>query len=333
MTPIDHAILEFCAKDYRRLKDLRADIPGGTLYRRAKRLIKIGWLERQGPLYRTTNTGHRNLFENQEGRWDQLKPFYPPLALIPTEVHRALVELIVAAVMARQNPTRSDRHPFFLCSGATLHWRTSLGEFVCLALGLDPAVHVVDCGSESGKSLFIRRTAAGDVASQRNLLDAPFVVLDEFLSADRAVRSALNPFLAGKVIVPFENEKVTMRPVPLLTLNPRSTPTSEGQLGLSAPLIRRAIIINLNAVVMPDLAANGGRAVSAAQAHGPITITPPTFNCEEHHAVIVGLLKAILKPEAHERVDVEVVVNLCTGMTAILANPTEAIAQVIQRLP
>lgn len=332
MSPIDRAILEFSATDFRRLKDLRADIPGGTLYRHAKRLIKIGWLERQGPLYRATNAGRRNLLEHQEGRWNQLEQFYPPLALIPTEEHRALVELIFAGVMARQHPTRGDRHPFFVCSGDTFHWKTSLGVFVCHALALDPAGHVVDCGSESGKSLFIRRTASGDIASERELLNAPFVVLDEFLAADRAVRSSLNPFLSGKLILPFENEKITIRPVPLLTLNPRAQATLEGQLGLSAPLIRRAIIANLNAVVMPDLASSGGRAVSAAQTQGPIMIKPPTFNCEERHGVIVGLLKAMLKPEAYERVDVEVVVNLCTGMTALLADQTDAIAQVIQRI-
>ena len=253
-------------QDFRRLTDLRADYPGSTIHRHAKRLIKIGWLERQGPLYRTTIAGRRNLLETQEGRWDQLEQFYPPLAFIPTEEHRALVELILAAVMVRQHPTRSDRHPFFLCSGDTLHWKTSLGEFVCLALGLDPAVHVVDCGSESGKSLFIRRTAAGEIASQRDLVTASFVVLDEFHTAERSVRYALNPFLAGRLILPFENEQVTMRPVPLLTLNPTSQPTLEGQLGLSAPLIRRAIIANLNAVHMPDLASSGGRALSEARA-------------------------------------------------------------------
>ena len=259
MTPTDRAILEFCATDFRRLKDLRAEYPGGTLYRHAKRLIKIGWLERQGPLYRATNAGRRNLAENQEGRWNQLAQFYSPLRLIPTEEHHALVELVLAAVMVRQHPTRGDCHPFFVCFGDTFHWKTTLGVFVCHALGLDPAVHVVDCGSESGKSLFIRRTASGDIASERQLVNAPFLVLDEFLAADRAVRSALNPFLAGNLILPLQNEQVTVRPVPLLTLNPRSHPTLEGQLGLSAPLIRRAIIVNLNGVVMPDLASNGGR--------------------------------------------------------------------------
>ncbi len=332
MTPIDRAILEFCAEGFRRLKDLRTEYPGGTLYRHAKRLIKIGWLERQGPLYRSTSTGLRNLSENQDGRWDQLAQVYPPLGLIPTEEHRGLIELIVAAVMVRQHPTRDDCHPFFVLFGGTFHWKTSLGIFVCHALGLNPAIHVVHCGTESGKSLFIRRTGSGDVASERQLLNAPFLVLDEFLAADRAVRSALNPFLTGNLILPFENEQVTVRPVPLLTLNPRPQPTLEGQLGLSAPLIRRAIIANVNSVVLPDLSVSGGEAVSAAHTQGPIMIKAPTCDCEEHRDVIVGLLKGILKPGAHQRVGVDVVVNLCSGMTAMVADPTEAIAQVIQRI-
>lgn len=332
MTPIDRAILEFCAKGFRRLKDLRTEYPGGTLYRHAKRLIKIGWLERQGPLYQSTHVGRRHLSENQEGRWDQLEQVYPPLGLIPTEEHRGLVELILAAVMVRQHPTRGDCHPFFVLFGDTFHWKTTLGIFVCHALGLDPAIHVVDCGSETGKSLFIRRTASGDVASERQLVNASFLVLDEFLAADRAVRSALSPFLTGNLILPFENEQVTVRPVPLLNLNPRPQPSLEGQLGLSAPLIRRAIIANVNAVVLPDLSVNGGEAMSAAHTHGPIMIKAPTCDCEEHRHVIVGLLKAILKPEAHQRVGVDVVVNLCTGMTAMVADPTEAIAQVAQRI-
>src|SRR6185295_10516087 len=332
MTPIDRDILEYCAKDFRRLKDLRSKYAGGTLYRHAKRLIKIGWLERQGPMYRATDVGRRNLSENQDGRWDQLEQVYAPLGLIPTQEHRGLIELILAAVMVRQHPTRNDCHPFFIIFGETFAWKTSLGIFVCHAFGLNPAIHVVHCGTESGKSLFIRRTASGDVASERQLLNASFSVLDEFLAADRAVRSALNPFLTGNLILPFENEHVTVRPVPLLTLNPRPQPTLEGQLGLSAPLIRRAIIMNVNAGVVPDLSVSGGEAVSAAHAQGPIMIKAPTCDCEAHRDVIVGLLKAILKPGAHQRIGVDVVVNLCTGMTAMLADPIEAIAQVLQRI-
>jgi hypothetical protein len=30
--------------------------------------------------------------------------------------------------------TRPDRHPYFVAFGSTLHWKTSLGIFVCHAL-------------------------------------------------------------------------------------------------------------------------------------------------------------------------------------------------------
>ncbi|GKS59798.1 hypothetical protein YTPLAS18_33250 [Nitrospira sp.] len=333
MDTTDQTILERCADDYRRLKELREQIPSGTLYRHTKRLCELGWLERKGAFYRTTETGRRNLFEaNWSRRWNRLEKLYPPLALIPTAVHRALIELIFAAIICRQYATRPDRHPFFVCAGGTLQWKTSAGIFVCHAVGLDPNLHTVDCGSETGKSLFVRRTATGAIAFQRDLLSTSFVALDEFQTADRAVRCALSPFLSGRLVVPCENERVTVRPVSLLTLNPRESATVESQLGLSAPLIRRAIVANVEATSMPDLAATGQDAISAAQRHPPLALNAPSVDCQRHHRVIVELVRGLLKPEAHDRVDVEVVVNLCTGMTALLTDAEEAIAQVCHRL-
>lgn len=333
MNTTDRAIMEACTDDFHRLKELRPHIAGGTLYRHAKRLCELGWLEKKGPFYRTTDTGRRNLIEaNSSRRWNQLEKLYTPLGLIPTAVHRALIELIFPAIICRQHTTRPDRHPFFVCVGSTLHWKTSAGMFVCHVVGLDPNIHVVDCGSETGKSLFIRRTGTGAITFQRDLLNTAFVVLDEFLTADRAVRSALNPFLSGRLMVPFENERVTVRSVPLLTLNPREGATVEIQLGLSSPLIRRAIIANVDAISIPDLAAMGQDALTAAQTHPPLTLSAPSVDCHRHHRAIVELVRALIQPEAQDRVDVEVVVNLCTGMTALISDAEEAIAQVCHGL-
>jgi hypothetical protein len=44
MTHHRSPILDSCATELRRLKDLSVDILGGSLYRHAKRLIKIGRL-------------------------------------------------------------------------------------------------------------------------------------------------------------------------------------------------------------------------------------------------------------------------------------------------
>ena len=109
-------------------------------------------------------------------------------------------------------------------------------------------MQVVDCGSEAGRSLTFRRGSDGTLVSKRALLETPFVVLDEFQLADRGVRSTLGIFLGGRLVMPVENEQLTVRPVPFLTLNPKNAPTVEGRLGLSAPLIRRALLANLDAV-------------------------------------------------------------------------------------
>ena len=181
MDPIDSAILTHCAEDFRPLKPLLQMIPKGTAYRHAKRLLQLGWLVREGRLYQSTDAGRRQLQAAQRGQqWNRLDAVYPPIKYLPTDVHRALFELVLAAVICRQYETRSDRHPFFVCAGGTLRWKSSLGIFLCHALGLDPGRHVVECASEAGKSLFVRRDSAGTVVYKRELLDTSMVVLDEF---------------------------------------------------------------------------------------------------------------------------------------------------------
>src|SRR5262249_2280120 len=172
MNLADRAILTHCCEDFRPLSALRGSIPSGTLYRHAGKLVRLGWLRRAHGLYQTTDAGLRQLSEGGTERWGRLTDLYPPLAMVPTPVHRALVELTWAAVVARRHLSRSDRHPFFAAIGATLRWKTSLGRFLCSSLGLDPADHVVDCGTESGKSLGIRRNGTGTFISKRELLNA-----------------------------------------------------------------------------------------------------------------------------------------------------------------
>jgi hypothetical protein len=333
MNAIDRQILEFCRDGFRPLKPLIGPIASGTVYRHTRRLGALGWLRKEGTLYRTTDAGLCELDAvNTPQPPDPLVTLYPPLAKAPTAVHRALIALILAATAARHHEVRPDRHPFFVLFGATLRWKSSAGRFLCHALGLDPATHVVDCGIETGKSLSFRRDGTGAIVSRRALLDAPLLVLDEFLTADAAVRDALAIFLSGRLVMPVENETLTVQPVPMLTLNPRPKDTLEGRLGLSAPLIRRAILVDLDAVPMPDLAAVGEVAVDAASAHPPLVLAAPAADGRAFHDAIVQLTRAILTPAAHSRVDVEIVVNLVTGMTAFIPSPVPAIAYVAQAL-
>ncbi len=329
MHPIDRAVLELCQGDFHTLKRLRGSIPQGTLYRHIHTLLRLGWLEKSGIHYKTTEAGRRQLTpSNVIGRWDCWNAIYAPIRVVPTAVHRAMAELMFAAIAIRQQAIRPDRHPVFACAGGTLRWKTTLGLFICLALGLDPAVYVVECGCESGKSLTVRRGSDGSLVFKRELLTAPFITLDEFLAADPGVRSTLRFFLSGRRVMPCENEQLTISPVPLLTLNPREGSTLEARVGLSPPQIRRTILANLDAVMMPDLAAMGEQALVASRAHGPLPLRLPTIDCRSAHPSILKLIRGMIQPEAVERVDVHLVEQLCSGMTAWISDASLAIAQV-----
>src|SRR5207253_4731748 len=95
---------------------------------------------------------------------------------VPTPQHVALLELIFAAVALRQHTEQDDRHAGFLIVGPTLGWKSSAAEFLALALGVDGASHITDMRTERGQSLWIRRSAAGEVLTRRDLLSAPIVV-------------------------------------------------------------------------------------------------------------------------------------------------------------
>jgi hypothetical protein len=330
MHTLDRAILEHCFENFRPLSELRKKMPQGSLYRHVALLCKLGFLEKQSSFYRITEAGRRALVTASADRtFNGFADVYAPIAEVPTPTHRAMCELIFAAAVARRHKIRADRHPYFAAAGQTLRWKSSTGQFCCYGLGLDPAQHLVECGSESGKSLAIRRDHSGAIVFKRELLDAPFVVLDEFLCAESSVRPSLQLFLTGRLEVPFENTRLSIQPVPLLTLNIRDRPTLEEQLGLSAPQIRRGLIANFDAVPMPDLAMIGDRAVLAAQQSPPLRLDPPTVDCAPHQRVIVQTLRQILVPAAQSRVDVEVVITLCTGMTAFIHDAEAAIVQVL----
>ncbi|MCA9468246.1 MAG: hypothetical protein KC643_22790 [Nitrospira sp.] len=329
MNAHDQLILEFCSPDYQPLKALLTKIPKGTLYRHVRRLVQVGWLQKTHDLYKTTEVGHRHLAEKiSSPPTMNLETLYPPLQKVPTPVHQAMISLIFAGIVARQHQVRIDRHPFFLCFGETLHWKTSLGLFVCHALQLDPVKHLVDCANESGRSLSFRRNPQGQIIFKRSLLDAPFLILDEFSSADSSLRQSFNLFLSGRMVVPLENNQLTLKGVPLLTLNPKKKSSLEDRLGLSAPQIRRGILVNLDTVPMPDLTKTGESALIAAQEHPPLVFSAPTLDCKIYHHSIVRMIENILRPEVRHRFDFLAIETLCSGMTGLLPDPLSAIRQV-----
>ena len=184
---------------------------------------------------------------------------------VPTPQHRAVIELVTAAVVARQADGREDHHPSFLVMGSTLAWKTSLAKFENQLLGLAPAETIIDLTTETGRSLLVRRDGKGNLAFKRDALDRSLIVFDDYLEAGKhLMRSTVHHFLSGRTVIPVDNTVLPIKPVPILTLNPRPQATLEEQTGFNTAQLRRLVVTNFTNVTLPDLANMGHYALEAA---------------------------------------------------------------------
>jgi len=319
LNPADRAILEFLGPEPRPVRDLLGTLPKGTLYRRLATLRARGLVVKHGTQYALTSVGQEAKTQGEAAALsDGFAEVYPPLTLLPSPQHRALAELVLAALVVRQLTDQEERHAGFVLIGPTLTGKTSAGRFLCHAAGVDPATHVIDLAGEAGKSLWIRRGAGGDVVAQRAIVEAPLVVFDEYQLADPAVRRALAPFLSGRRRIPFENTVLPIAPVPLLTLNPGPGTSLSARTGLPIAQLRRVLVCNLGALDLPNLALEGDRAVETARQAGPLALQPPRGSCEQFRNPLVRLLRQTLRQEALGSVDVDLLLGLGRGMTAWL---------------
>jgi hypothetical protein len=325
---LDRVILQHCEADFVPLQELLKHESRGTLYRHRANLLAAGLLAKRGRAYRTTEQGKRRLAELASNfDWDVWNRIYPPMQYVPTPQHRAVIELVTAAVVARQADGQEDHHPGFGLMGPTLAWKTTTAKFACLLLGVAPGETIIDLTTETGRSLFVRRDGKGHWTSKRALLDGPLIVFDDVLEAEMSLRPTIHYFLSGRKVVPVDNTLVRIAPVTLVTLNPRPKATLEAQTTFTTAQLRRLVLTNLANVPLPDLANSGHRAVEAAAIHGPLVLPAPTCQAETWRPHIIGLVRHILVPQVWTRVDTEMILTMVTGMTAFL-DPQRAIQQV-----
>jgi len=320
----------YCAHGPTEVAGLLRDIARGTLYRAITTLVQLGFLKRVGRGYHTTALGQRWLVEDLSHMdWNLFDDLYRPFVHIPTPVHKALLELLLAAIVVRQAGLHADHLCAFLVLGKTLRWKTTLGRMACATLGLDPSVSLIDLASEAGRSVFVRRTSDGQLLSQRNVLSSPLAVFDDFLQASDAVRASVGPYLTGRRTVPYEIGVIALDCVTLLTMNPRAKATLEQQTSFDPAQLRRMILCNLDAVVMPDLSLIGHRAVEAALQHGPLILPVLRTDLQEHRAVVVQLVREVVRPEMHDRIDTEMLLILAAGMRGFIDDDERAIQQMM----
>ena len=328
------AILTLGRDGAQELIALRQRFPRTTLYRRAGALVRNKLVERVGRGYRTTAAGLATLAAEEHPALAEpagLAKHIPRLKLLPTLLHIAIIELILAAAVVRKYELAPDHHFAFLLVGPRLRWKTWCGAVAAVLLGANPRRAVIYLPAEAGRSMSFRRTAAGKTASKRATLDMRLVVLDEYGRCTPEVRREVQIYLHGSISVPYEAEIVRVCPVPVVTLNPKK---KNGELlerlGMDEGQVRRSIVADFAATeIPPGVLTEGDSLLSSIGAEGAVALPPPKNPKLAASKRIQRFLEtALTDHEVLGLIDLRGLEMLAAGMTSWLP-PEEALHRLV----
>lgn len=329
----DMMILKHLASGYRSLKGLEDRIPKSTFYRRVKRLIGLGLVKKDGKAYQITEAGRRILDgprTDGDERDDLSKNSFPFEEHAPTDVHIAVVRITIAAIVARKYSVSMEHHPTIVLLGHTLKFKTWTAKFICRILGLDEAKHIILVSTESGKSLLLRRGYAGKVVSKREVLDFPFVTLDEYQKADAATKRIGSVYTQGRKRLSLENEILEVNPVPMIIMNPISGPGLREATGFDDAELRRMIVCDFSSCDIPESKRTSGEEMlELAKKYAPLKLPPPTVLPKDIRKDSFKVFEACLTTEAMNLLDLDMVSLLVSGMSSLLPL-REAIIRVVE---
>jgi hypothetical protein len=165
------------------------------------------------------------------------------LALWPYR-HRAFLELLLSAVVARRHVDQQDPHLGFMAIGATGTGKSAMAGVACELLGLDPAEHTLLLAEQTEGSVLGRRepTPDGWRYSPTPAMALPLVFFDEFDKGDDAVRRATLPYFQGRLDVVREGQRFRYAPTPMLAANPPRSGDRYGQLRVEYQ--RRSVVLD-----------------------------------------------------------------------------------------
>jgi len=326
---VDLTILRYLETSPQTLTPLFARVPRSTVYHRIRKLIEGGLVVRRDKKAVLSQHGRRALEEARESstpvrREPDIVEFVPHLALAPTAVHRALLTLIAAAVVARRHRLSGSHHPTFLLVGAKLTWKTFMGRLSCHMVGIDPTKYVLQMTAETPGSLIQRRGATGQVVTKRDAISQPVVCLDELGRATADVLRIAKLLFSGEIETPFENDTLEILAVPIATMNPKVDHDGADIteiVGLDEGIARRSIIANLTGVGIPaEILTEGDARLDQARSRGAAEFPAPRHPGWVPSTEIQHILQDAFEfPERLADVDCTMVAQLCTALTAWLS--------------
>jgi len=132
--------------------------------------------------------------------------------------------------------------------------------------------------------------------------------------------------------IPVENEMEVVRCVTVVNLNPQKGTTLFEKTGFNAPLIRRVVPCDLDAIELPNLKKMGQEALDAAKNFGPLQIKKPTSSCREYREELINWCEKLFTGEGLKYIDTEGLLNIARGFTGYGFSPSEAIRYTLYKM-
>ena len=305
---------------------------GGDALKENRPLEKRGLMEaeeKKKPKKRPVNLiAIKKLLELPDKKLNCLLSLYPPLKRVPTPTHEAMAELLLAEVCDRAWPISDYHHLNFLNFGATLRWKTHLALFcgyMVMEEGEDVSSYIIEASLESGYSFWIRGRSSGNPIFKRQILQKPYVCLEDYHKTDTASKRATGHLLLGRVKIPWQNTMESIFCVAMVNLNPWPGKTLVKKISFDNATIRRLIPCDFNAIELPDLREVGEEAIEAAKESGPLAKERPRFDCKECRQELLEYTRKLFTEEGQELIDTDGLLNLARGFTGFGLAASEAI--------
>lgn len=261
---------------------------------------------------------------------------YPPLRKMPTPTHRAMAELLLAEVCDRAWPISDFHHLNFLNFGATLRWKTHLALFCAYMVmkeGEDVSSYIIEASLEGGYSFWIRGRSSGNPIFKRQILQKPYVCLEDYHKTDTASKRATGHLLSGRVKIPWQNSMESISCVAMVNLNPWPGKTLLKKISFDNPVIRRLIPCDFNAIEIPkNLREIGDEATDAAKDSGPLAKEKPRFDCKDYKQELIEHTRKLFTQEGQELIDTDGLLNLARGLTGYGLTASEAIRYALYKV-
>lgn len=232
----------------------------------------------------------------------------PPLA--------AFCRLAADLVVARHLYPERDFHPALFAYGAIGRGKTAAAELLARALGLGRDAILSAPALAAGELVGRRSAVAGGgfrFEPARHLV-LPFFCLDELGEADADVRKAAQVLCHGEAVVAVEGEEVRIVGTPMATWNPRA-----GVTVVAAPYLRRALVLCVDDVAIPDLRDRLRAAERDALGAGTLalgTLSRPAERLDEPAAYVLSGTYTQLSEEGARRTDMRLLELAALGRAA-----------------